>query len=67
MDIDKFQIWKFQMIFFGHKIWNVTFEFQTLKTISFLETLFKTLNVTWNASQNTMLLNTKNYIISILT
>lgn len=35
-------------------------------TISFSEILHKTLNATWNISQNTMLLNTKNELISVL-
>ena len=40
---------------------------QNVNTISFSETLLKTLNATWNASQNTMLPNTKNYLMSVLT
>ena len=38
-----------------------------VNTISFSETLLKTLNATSNASQNTMLPNTKNYLMSVLT
>ena len=38
---------------------------QNINTISFSETRLKTLNATWNANQNTMLLNTKNYMMNI--
>ena len=37
-----------------------------VNTVTFSETLFETLNTTWNASQNAILMNTKNWLISVL-
>ena len=40
------------------------FWIQNVNTISFSEMLLKTLNATWNASQDTILPNNKNYLMS---
>jgi len=37
-----------------------------VNTVSFSEALLKTVKATWNTSQNTMLPNTENYLMSVL-